>query len=279
MAAKHVIFVSDTHLSPDAPEAQQNWAAVVSYISAAAPDLVIHLGDLSLDGARKSADLSHAREQLELLPVPWTAVPGNHDVGDNPWPGAPEGVAVTEARRQRWLEVVGADRWSLDLADWTLLALNAQLAGSGLDAEGSQWSWLEDQVHRTSAGRRIAVLAHKPLTAPADELAGAPPYRFWPPDSRDRLHDLLADRSPALFVSGHVHQSRELHLDGTQHVWAPTTWAVLSDQAQPVLGAKRCGLLSMTLEAGQPPEPAFREPEGIRHLVQNVDIPDPYYAH
>ena len=76
MATKHVIFVSDTHLSPAAPEAQQNWAAVVRAISAAAPDLVIHLGDLSLDGARNPADLDHARSQLELLPVPWTAVPG-----------------------------------------------------------------------------------------------------------------------------------------------------------------------------------------------------------
>jgi 3',5'-cyclic-AMP phosphodiesterase len=138
MAAKHVIFVSDTLLSPDAPEAQENWAAVVRHVSAAAPDLVIHLGDLSLDGARNPADLAHARAQLEMLPVPWTAVPGNHDIGDNPLRGAPDGLSVTEGRRQRWLDVVGADYWSLAIAGWTLLAVNAQLAGSGLAAEASQ---------------------------------------------------------------------------------------------------------------------------------------------
>lgn len=113
MVTKQLFFVSDTHLSPDAPEAQKNWAAVVRYVTAAAPDLVIHLGDLSLDGARNPADLDHARGQLEMLPVPWAAVPGNHDIGANPLPGRPEDVSVTEARRQRWLDVVGADHWAL----------------------------------------------------------------------------------------------------------------------------------------------------------------------
>ena len=89
MAAARVILVSDTHLSASAPQAQANWDAVVSYVGACAPDLVIHLGDLSLDGARNAMDLRHGRTQLDRLPAPWRAVPGNHDIGDNPWPGAP----------------------------------------------------------------------------------------------------------------------------------------------------------------------------------------------
>ncbi len=277
MATKHVIFVSDTHLSPDTPEAQENWAAVVRHVTAAAPDLVIHLGDLSLDGARNPADLDHARRQLEMLPVPWTAVPGNHDIGDNPLPSTPDGLWVTEARRRRWLDVVGADYWSLVIADWTLLAVNSQLAGSGLAAEFSQWSWLEGQLRRTDARQRIALLAHKPLTAAAGELAAAPPYRFWPAASRDRLTHLFAGRPPAMFISGHVHQSRELHLDGTGHVWVPTTWAVLPDHAQPVLGAKRSGVLSLAFETGIAPRPVFCEPDGIRQLTLTADIRDPYH--
>ncbi len=276
MGAKHVIFVSDTHLSPDAPEAQQNWAAVIRYVTTAAPDLVVHLGDLSLDGARNPADLDHARRQLEMLPVPWTAVPGNHDIGDNPRPGGPESLAITDARRQRWLKVVGADYWSLAIADWTLLAVNSQLAGSGLAAEASQWSWLEGQLRRASAGQRIALLAHKPLTASAAELGAAPPHRFWPAASRDRLRQLFAARPPGLFISGHVHQSRELRLDRTSHVWVPTTWAVLPDHAQPVFGAKRCGVLSLAFGAGLAPEPKFCEPDGVRQLTLTADIEDPY---
>ena len=146
MTSMRAILVSDTHLSPDAPEADANWASVVRYVAEAAPDLVIHLGDLSMDGARKAADLDYARRQLDLLPVPWHVVPGNHDVGDNPWPGAPDGASVSDERRRRWLDVVGADYWTLTTGGWMLLAINAQLAGSGLEAEAAQWSWLAGQV-------------------------------------------------------------------------------------------------------------------------------------
>jgi hypothetical protein len=34
-----------------------------------------------------AADLRHGRAQLDRLSAPWRAVPGNHDIGDNPWPG------------------------------------------------------------------------------------------------------------------------------------------------------------------------------------------------
>ena len=77
MAAAHVILVSDTHLSASAPQAQAqaNWDAVVSYVGDRAPDLVIHLGDLSLDGARDAMDLRHGRAQLDRLPTPWAVLP------------------------------------------------------------------------------------------------------------------------------------------------------------------------------------------------------------
>ena len=276
MTRLRAILVSDTHLSPEAPEAGANWAAVLRYVTAAPPDLVIHLGDLSLDGAHKASDLDYARRQLDLLPVPWHAIPGNHDIGDNPWPGAPDGHAVDDGRRQRWLDVVGADYWSLTLDGWLLLAINAQLAGSGLAAEADQWSWLADQLSRASEGQRVALLTHKPLTASAAELAAAPPYRFWPAAERERLAAMVAGHRLALFASGHVHQWRQLSLDGTEHLWVPTTWAVLPDDAQPVLGAKRSGIVSVRFEAGAGPEPEFVEPDGIAQLTIRVDIPNRY---
>jgi 3',5'-cyclic-AMP phosphodiesterase len=277
--ATRVIFVSDTHLSPDAPEAQANWTTVVGYIAAVNPDLVIHLGDLSLDGARNPADLEYARRQLGLLPVPWRAVPGNHDVGDNPLPGMPDSLAVNDARRERWLDVVGLDWWSVRVSGWLLLGVNAQLAGSGLAAEASQWSWLGKQIAQAGEGLRIALLSHKPLAVAEAELAAAPTYRFWPPAERDRLAGVFGADPPALVVSGHVHQSRQLSLGGGDHVWVPTTWAVLPDHAQPVLGSKRAGVMSLTFGPGLPPRPEFAEPDGIRQLTVTADIPDPYHSH
>jgi 3',5'-cyclic AMP phosphodiesterase CpdA len=202
-----VLLVSDTHLSPAAPEAEANWDAVLHYVAETAPDVVIHLGDLSLDGAHNRDDLYHARRQLDRLPAVWHAVPGNHDIGDNPWPGGPEDSTVDAARCQRWLDIVGADHWSLTINGWTLLAVNAQLPGSGLEAEARQWSWLEEQLSALGPGQRVALLTHKPVTAADAELASSPGYRFWPPSARDLLAGLLGETPLALVLSGHVHST------------------------------------------------------------------------
>jgi len=276
VAAARVILVSDTHLSASAPQARANWDAVVSYVGACDPDLVIHLGDLSLDGARSAEDLQHGRTQLDRLPAPWRAVPGNHDIGDNPWPGAPAGIAVDAARHQRWLDIVGADHWSVTVSGWMVLAVNAQLLGSGLEAEAAQWSWLEEQAGRHRGRQPVALITHKPVTATGPELAAAPPYRFWPPSAHDRLARLFGGTPPALVMSGHVHQYRLLRLDGTDHLWVPTTWAVLPDHVQPVLGAKRCGIVSLALATGTPAEQELIEPDGFEQLTLTVDLPDPY---
>jgi hypothetical protein len=277
VAAARVILVSDTHLAADAPLAQANWDAVVSYVGAAVPDLVIHLGDLSLDGAGDAGDLHYGRRQLDRLPVAWQAVPGNHDIGDNPWPGTPEGVAVDAVRHQRWLDIVGADHWSMTVGGWILLAINAQLLGSGLPAEAAQWSWLEEQASEHGGRQPVALITHKPTTASGTELAAAPPYRFWPPSACGRLSDLFHGAPPALVMSGHVHQYRVLPLDGTDHLWVPTTWAVLPDQVQPVLGVKRCGIVSLAFGAGTPPRPEFIVPPGLQQLTLTRDLPDPYH--
>jgi len=251
---------------------------VVSYVGACAPDLVIHLGDLSLDGARDAMDLRYGRTQLDRLPAPWRAVPGNHDIGDNPWPGAPAGSAVDAVRHQRWLDILGADHWSVTVGGWALLAVNAQLLGSGLAAEAAQWSWLEEQIGRHRGRQPIALITHKPVTATGTELGAAPLYRFWPPAAGDRLARLFGGTPPALVMSGHVHQYRLLRLDGSDHLWVPTTWAVLPDRAQPVLGAKRCGIVSLTLTTGTPAKPELIEPDGLDQFTVTIDLPDPYHS-
>jgi len=277
MAAARVILVSDSHLSADAPQARANWDAVVSYVTAAAPDLVIHLGDLSLNRINDAADLHYGRQQLDRLPVPWRAVPGNHDIGDNPWPGAPAGITVDAARHRQWLDIVGDDHWSMQVGGWVFLAVNAQLPGSGLPAEAAQWSWLEEQA-REHRGRPVVLITHKPVSASESELAQAPPYRFWRPHAYQKLTGQFGDAPPALVLSGHVHQYRTLTLDRTDHLWVPTTWAVLPDQVQPVLGVKRCGIVSLTFGAGTKPKPELIEPPGLGQFMIIRDLPDPYHA-
>jgi 3',5'-cyclic AMP phosphodiesterase CpdA len=276
MLDARVVVVSDTHLSPRAPEAASNWEAVVDYVGRAQPELVLHAGDLTLDGASTTAELGQARARLDSLPAPWLAVPGNHDIGDNP--GVSPAEAISEERLGRWLADVGPDHWQADIGPWTLLGINAQLFGSGLDAEAAQWEWLSAQLSDRERSRPTVLVCHKPIYAGPAELAGAPSYRFVPNAARRRLMDLFADGSVPLVVSGHVHQFRRLADGHRSHIWAPTTWALLPEHAQRTVGLKQCGVLSLSLGHGGEADVELISPPGMRDLTLLVDIPDPYEA-
>src|SRR5262249_54654079 len=160
--------------------------------------LVIHVGDLSLDGANRIEDLHHARRQLDRLTVPWRAVPGNHDIGDNPGSDKPQ-EDVTSQRNERWREIVDNDHWSIELDGWLLVGINAQLFGSGLDDEAAQWDFVEAQLARRDRGSTILIL-HKPVGVTDAELTTAHPHRYVPEPARQRLMDLVDEDHVPLVV-------------------------------------------------------------------------------
>lgn len=101
-----VLVVSDSHLSAASPEALANWAAVAGAAAALRPELVLHLGDLSLHGSTGDEDLVRARGLLDQLGMPWRAVPGNHDIGDNPSRDSPAHHAIAGERLEAWRRLV-----------------------------------------------------------------------------------------------------------------------------------------------------------------------------
>jgi 3',5'-cyclic AMP phosphodiesterase CpdA len=270
-----LVIVSDTHLSARAPEAEQNWSRVVAHVAGVRPDLVIHAGDLTLDGMTRPEDLQHARTRLDQLGVPWVAVPGNHDIGDNPSRVTPAGATVSSARRQRWTEVIGDDWWARHMSGWSIVGVNAQLFESGLPAEEAQWAWLDAQLGNEQAPPRTVLIIHKPIDASQEELRTAPPSRFVPPRAGGRITRLLNAHASPIVLSGHVHQYRRLQIQGTAHAWAPTTWAVLPDTVQPRLGVKRCGVLSVELDS-RGATVSLVEPDGLQQLTLGRDLADPY---
>jgi 3',5'-cyclic AMP phosphodiesterase CpdA len=272
-----VVVVSDTHLSTHAPEARANWDAVVAHVADVRPELVIHLGDLTLDGARSAVDLQYARGALDELPAPWLAVPGNHDVGDDASsPDAAAGALIDDDRRQRWLDTIGADYWSVEIGGRVVLGVNAQLFGTGLTAEDEQWTWLEQEVARHAPQRPLAFITHKPVFARDEELATAPTYRFVREPARQRLASLLGTGRWELALSGHVHQHRRLADATTEHVWAPTAWAVLPEALQATVGTKRCGVVSVMFDGDSSPAVEIVEPDGLCQYVLGENMPDPY---
>jgi len=153
-----IIQISDTHLSPGKAHFADNWAPLAYWIVEERPDLVIHTGDVTVDGADVEDDLRHAAGLMRGLGVRFRAVPGNHDVGDAEHRFQP----VNDDRLRRWRTHFGPDRWVEEVAGYRLIGFDALLLGSGEPAEAAQADWLET-VMSQAGGRRLAWFLHRPL--------------------------------------------------------------------------------------------------------------------
>src|SRR5262245_6441458 len=126
MSLFRVIQISDTHLSRRPSWCLPNFQAMARIISGLAPALVVNPGDISFDGAELEDDLAFARTCHAGLGIPLRAIPGNHDVGDNPWrPDIAE--PITEPRLFRYRRHFGDDYWLVEAGSWLLIGLNVQL--------------------------------------------------------------------------------------------------------------------------------------------------------
>lgn len=267
----HVLQVSDSHLSPRAPYAEENWEAVVDCVTELAPDLVVHTGDISLDGANRIDDLEHARRSLERLPVPWVAVPGNHDIGDAGTTSQP----VDDTRRSRYHAVFGDGTWCIESHGWRLVGLDVQTLLSDLPAAASMWEQLAGSL---AAGGPTALFLHRPI-GPLAAAEPDVPDRYVSRPARQRLTGLLDYADVRLVGSGHVHQWRNVVAGPRRHVWAPATWALLPDSVQPVIGRKVLGAVLHTLSPDGRVSSELVVPEGISQVIHGDDFASPYEHH
>jgi 3',5'-cyclic AMP phosphodiesterase CpdA len=136
-----LVLVSDTHLTPRTAAFTDNWLAAQIWIEAAAPSLVVHLGDITADGAHDPGELAAARSVFAGLAQEMRFVPGNHDIGDNPVePGAANVHPLDPARLADYRRLFGPDRGSLEGGPWQLVGLDAQLFGTGTAEEEEQFT-------------------------------------------------------------------------------------------------------------------------------------------
>ncbi len=239
--AVRIAQVSDAHLSAAKPVFAANFAAVAEAVRAARPDLMLATGDLSLDGADSDDDLSHAAAAHASIGIEWRAVPGNHDVGDEPVLGGRQ--PFDAARAARWERHVGPRAWVHDLPGWRLVGLDTQ----SLEADAAQWETILRGI-RDAGPRRVALVQHKPL---AEQRLADTAVNYWPvlPTARARLLAAFGDARPALVLSGHLHMWRERMADGIAQVWAPSTGFIVGDAWQAPLGEKLLGWVEHVLHA------------------------------
>lgn len=264
-----LIQISDTHLSREKPFFAPNFARIAEHLARARCDLVVNTGDLALDAVERRDDLAYACELHDAIGLPWRAIPGNHDVGDNPAAAAVVDQPVSENNRAAFRAEIGEDWWCFDREGWRFIGLNNLLFGSDLPSEAAQWRFVEDAL--AGAQRRpVALFVHKPLFHERPDETHADASVFTPPAPRRRLLDLIARAEVRLIASGHVHQHREARHGAAMHVWAPSTAFIASDADQPRLGDKIVGLVDYVFE-GERVTIARRTIAGmIAHDLNNV---------
>lgn len=235
-----IIQISDTHLSPEKTHFVDNWPPLAAWIDSQHPDLVIHTGDVSVDGAGLEADLRYSAGLMNAIAARWRAVPGNHDVGEARHRRQP----VNAQRLALWKCYFGPDRWIEDIGQdgrgWRLIGLDAMLIDSGEPEEGEQAQWLE-RVMAEAGGRQIAWFLHRPLFVnDADESDTG--YWSVKPQARAVLLALVRRYRVALVASGHLHKARNFVRDGTRYIWSPASSFLVGAPIQPdIPGEKRLG--------------------------------------
>jgi len=260
-----IIQISDTHLSPNKPHFGDNWAPLAAWIAAERPDLVIHSGDVTVDGADVEEDLRYAAGLMRDLGVPFRVVPGNHDVGDAGHPRQP----VDGERLARWRVHFGPDRWFEDAEGYRLIGLDAILLGSGDLEETAQAAWLET-VMEGADGRGIAWFLHRPLflDSPGEGDTG---YWSVKPQPRARLMELVQRYSVTLVASGHLHKSHRMTHQGTCYVWAPASSFLVGPEIQPPMaGEKRLGAVIYELNGAALEAKITEVPGLLLHWIDDV---------
>ena len=252
-----VLQISDTHLSRGKPQFADNWAPLRDWVREQRPDLVIHTGDLTVDGADQESDMRDGAELMRTLGVPFVAVPGNHDVGE----GGNVHQPVNDERLARWRRHFGPDWWLRDVEAWRLVGLDSMLFGSGHPDEARQMDWLRETL--ADAGpRRIALFTHRPIFIDEPD-EGDRGYWSVKPAQRAALLDLLRRHDVAIVATGHLHKWHDRVLDGCRYIWGPSSGFLVGPRNQPELpGEKWLGAVVYELD-GANVNVAYAEVPGL----------------
>jgi 3',5'-cyclic AMP phosphodiesterase CpdA len=237
-----IALISDSHLAARAGDCAHNWQATAAAVRSLAPDVTVHLGDVTLDGVRRREDLAHAAARLQAWPTSMEVLPGNHDMGD-----ASGERPLDHAALGRCIDALGSDHWHVRAGGpWHLFGINAQLLGSATTAEAAQWAWLEAAAAQLPAGARSVLFSHRPLARAWGDSA-ARLGRYAPLPAAKRLLEGPLARTLEMVVSGHLHQALSWSSGPVRHVWVPSCSFVFSDALQLRVGAKLVGLGLLTL--------------------------------
>ncbi len=208
-----IALVTDTHVRVEHDDGQRAFPSDASHnernrrmaevLTAMAPDLVIHLGDVvhpipTLPTHTEA--LAVAAEIYGDLGCPLLVVPGNHDVGDKQTTAnAPAQVAGGRAAfRETW----GPPFRSVDHAGCHLIILDGTLLEANTEEAHEQRTWLVEDLGR-GHDRTFVFTHYPPYLCDPDEPEH---YDNLGTKSRAWLLKLLVEHGVEALFSGHVHR-------------------------------------------------------------------------
>ncbi|SOZ20105.1 Calcineurin-like phosphoesterase family protein 5 [Cupriavidus taiwanensis] len=234
------VVIADTHVNQSEEQASSffplnrlaNQRAAQAFNAAARydPSFAIHLGDIvhpipSHPGFHEAAE--NYRRLSNALKCPVHLTPGNHDVGDKPWPLAPVAQIVPEFMAAYEREF-GSQWYQWHHEDCHFFVLNTSLLNTGLPEEREQQAWFEQQLARTT-GRIFLCLHYPPYVRDPDEPSH---YDNIDEPGRRWLLALLAEHQVEAVFCGHVHNLWYDQYAGTEIYLLPSTAFVRQDYSE-----------------------------------------------
>jgi 3',5'-cyclic AMP phosphodiesterase CpdA len=260
-----VVQVSDTHVSRKRAYFVDNWDVFVDEMRRAPPNLIVHSGDVSFDGAADEDDLAFSRFEKDRLSAPWLAIPGNHDIGESPLAIRLQ-QPINAERMSRWQRHYGLSRWCRDVGAWRLIGIDTALLGSSDPQEEAQYQFLERSLKERTCERVMLFQHLPPFENDADDTgftAAAVPYA-----PRVRLLETCLRHSVTVIACGHLHVYREMQYRGIQIVWAPaTSFFNIVEKQQRGLRVPRAGYIEWSLKGRAVSHRLVEPPLMITHDV------------
>ncbi len=195
---------------------RDNWETALRQLRNEDAELLLIGGDLTRDGSIHDFEFDEVRAELETLPYPCYAVPGNMDTGNkHSTIGHPRSHAeVTAEQLDRFARFFGEFPWSFTHRNVRFSGIYAALAGSGLPHEDRLWRFLEEELPAQSPADHHVMIMHYALfiddvNEKTWDLTDPDHYHDWyfsiDREHRLRMFEAMKATGVKIVLSGHIH--------------------------------------------------------------------------
>jgi len=186
-------------------------------------DLLLVGGDLTRDGAIHDFEFEAAKQELDALPYPYYAIPGNMDTcnkhTDRQGGTGRDDIRLNMTAEQldNFTKYFGEFPWSFVHKNVRFSGFYAAIAGSNLPHEKRMWEWLEKELPSLPKTEYHVMTMHytlfvDALDEPKWDITKKEEYHDWyfsiDPPHRQRIFEAFKQSHVDIVLSGHIHCRR-----------------------------------------------------------------------